>query len=53
MTHIEIAQAIRHIAEELHSGCRGADVYIALADAVDALHALAERIDPGSEALSG
>ena len=37
----ELAQALRHIAEELGGG---GDV----AQAVDALHDLAEEIDPGS-----
>jgi len=40
----ELAQEIRHIAEELGGG---GDV----AQAVDALHDLAEEIDPGSGAL--
>lgn len=40
----ELAQALRHIAEELGGG---GDV----AQAVDALHDLAEEIDPGSGAL--
>jgi enoyl reductase-like protein len=40
----ELAQALRHIAEELGGG---GDV----TEAVDALHELAEELDPGSGAL--
>lgn len=40
----ELAQALRHIAEELGGGGE-------VAWAVDALHDLAEEIDPGSGAL--
>ena len=43
MTHQEIAREIRHIAEELGGGG-------SVAQAVDALHELAEEIDPGSGA---
>jgi len=43
MTFVEIAQAIRHIAEALAGG---GDVD----EAVEELHALAEDVDPGSGA---